>query len=45
MYCCYHWCHYLGLNQAVAVDATGTRIADFEVLDLVDPDTETFEVK
>ena len=29
----------------MALDETGTRIADFELLDLDDPDQQTFQVK
>ena len=28
----------------MALDETGTRIADFELLDLDDPDQQTFQV-
>jgi hypothetical protein len=36
--------YYTGLNELVALDETGTRVADFEVLDLVDADDELFQV-
>ncbi|WAR26488.1 hypothetical protein MAR_012405, partial [Mya arenaria] len=33
------------LNQSVAVDEEGTRIADFRVLDLLNADTEQWQVR
>lgn len=33
-----------GLDEIVALDENGTRIADFELLDLTDADNEIFQV-
>lgn len=35
---------FSGLDELVALDETGTRVADFEVLDLVDANNEIFQV-
>lgn len=35
---------FSGLDELVALDETGTRVADFEVLDLVESNNETFQV-
>ena len=35
---------FVGLDQSVALDETGTRIADFELLDMIDAEEQKFQV-